>query len=72
MPKLILKSPYLKCGGKGTASGYLCYIGTRDGVELVPDDRPAAKRQEQLIRALGRVKGKTVWISAQACEKAGG
>ncbi len=56
MPKLILKSPYLKCGGggKGPASGYLRYIGTRDGVELVPDDRPATKRQEQLIRALAR------------------
>ena len=56
MPKLILKSPYLKCGGKGggSVSGYLRYIGTRDGVELVPDDRPATKRQEQLIRALVR------------------
>ena len=39
MPKLILKSPYLKCGGKGggSVSGYLRYIGTRDGVELVPE-----------------------------------
>lgn len=56
MPKLILKSPYLKCGGKGggSVSGYLRYIGTRDGVELVPDGRPATKRQEQLIRALVR------------------
>ena len=56
MPKLILKSPYLKCGGggKSSVSGYLRYIGTRDGVELVPDDRPATKRQEQLIRALVR------------------
>ncbi len=56
MPKLILKSPYLKCGGKGggSVSGYLRYIGTRDGVKLVPDGRPATKRQEQLIRALVR------------------
>ena len=56
MPKLILKSPYLKCGGSGesSVSGYLCYIGTRDGVELVPDGRSATKRQEQLIRALVR------------------
>ncbi len=54
MPGLILKSPYIKCGGKGCSggSGYLRYIGTRDGVELVPDDRPATKRQEQLIRSL--------------------
>ena len=56
MPKLILKSLYLKCGGSGggSVSGYLRYIGTRDGVELVPDGRPATKRQEQLIRALVR------------------
>ncbi len=56
MPGLILKSPYIKCGGKGGSSGggYLRYIGTRDGVELVPDDRPATKRQEQLIRSLVR------------------
>lgn len=56
MPKLILKSPYIKCGGKGGigGGGYLRYIGTRDGVELVPDDRPATKRQEQLIRSLVR------------------
>ena len=55
MPKLILKSPYIKCGGTGGGGGgYLRYIGTRDGVELVPDDRPATKRQEQLIRSLVR------------------
>lgn len=56
MPKLILKSPYIKCGGSdgSSVSGYLRYIGTRDGVELVPDDRPTTKRQEQLIRALVR------------------
>ena len=56
MPKLILKSPYIKCGGKGGigGGGYLRYIGTWDGVELVPDDRPATKRQEQLIRSLVR------------------
>ena len=55
MPGLILKSPYIKCSGKGMGGGgYLRYIGTRDGVELVPDDRPATKRQEQLIRSLVR------------------
>ena len=54
MPGLILKSPYIKYGGKGGGGGYLRYIGTRDGVELVPDDRPATKRQEQLIRSLVR------------------
>ncbi len=55
MPGLILKSLYIKCSGKGMGGGgYLRYIGTRDGVELVPDDRPATKRQEQLIRSLVR------------------
>lgn len=55
MPKLILKSPYIKCsGGKKGGGGYLRYIGTRDGVELMPDNRPATKRQEQLIRSLVR------------------
>lgn len=33
MARLIVKSPYIKGGGKG---GYLKYIGTRDGVELLP------------------------------------
>lgn len=33
MARLIVKSPYLKGGGKG---GYAKYIATRDGVELLP------------------------------------
>lgn len=33
MAGLIVKSPYIKGGGRG---GYLKYIGTRDGVELLP------------------------------------
>ena len=33
MAKLIVKSPYIKGNG---ASGYLKYIGTREGVELLP------------------------------------
>ncbi len=37
MARLIVKSPYIKGGGKnGSAGGYLKYIGTRDGVELLP------------------------------------
>ena len=37
MARLIVKSPYIKCSGKGGgAGGYLKYIGTRDGVELLP------------------------------------
>ena len=52
MARLIVKSPYLKCGGKGGAEGYLKYIGTRDHVEIVPDDRPPTRKQEQLIAKL--------------------
>ena len=36
MARLIVKSPYIKGGGDGGAGGYAKYIGTRDGVELLP------------------------------------
>ena len=36
MAKLILKSPYIQCGGKDKPSGFMNYIATRDGVELLP------------------------------------
>ena len=38
MARLIVKSPYIKGSGKsgGGAGGYAKYIGTRDGVELLP------------------------------------
>ena len=52
MARLIVKSPYIKCGGGRNAGGYLRYIGTRERVELLPDDRPPTRRQEQLIRKL--------------------
>ena len=52
MARLILKSPYLKCDGGNSVSGYLRYIGTREGVELLPDDRPPTRKQEQLVRKL--------------------
>ncbi|MBQ7548339.1 MAG: hypothetical protein IJT03_01395 [Clostridia bacterium] len=32
MARLIVKAPYIKSSG----GGYLKYIGTRDGVELLP------------------------------------
>ena len=50
MVKLILKSPYIK--STGGASGYLKYIATRERVEVVPDDRPPTRKQEQLIAKL--------------------
>ena len=52
MARLILKSPYLKCDGGNSVSGYLRYIGTRERVELLPDDRPPTRKQEQLVRKL--------------------
>ena len=52
MARLIVKSPYLKCGSGNSVSGYLQYIGTRERVELLPDDRPPTRKQEQLVRKL--------------------
>ena len=52
MARLILKSPYLKCDSNSSVSGYLRYIGTRERVELLPDDRPPTRKQEQLITKL--------------------
>ncbi|MBQ9720049.1 MAG: SEL1-like repeat protein [Oscillospiraceae bacterium] len=54
MARLIVKSPYIKCGGGHGAGGYARYIGTRERVELLPDDRPPTRRQEQLVRDLER------------------
>ena len=56
MARLIIKSPYFKGGGSGgkAAAGYLRYIATRERVELLPDDRPPTRRQEQLIKKLTR------------------
>lgn len=50
MARLILKSPYIK--STGGASGYLRYIAPRERVELIPDDRPPTRKQEQLISKL--------------------
>ena len=52
MAKLILKSPYIK--NSGGASGYLKYIATRERVEIIPDNRPPTKKQEQLVRKLAK------------------
>lgn len=51
MPRLILKSPYIKPGGG--AGDYLRYIATREGVDFIPQarrDLPATRKQQQLIR----------------------
>lgn len=55
MAKLIVKSPYIKCTGGGDAAGaggYLHYIGTREHVQTLVDDRPPTRKQEQLIAKL--------------------
>lgn len=52
MARLIVKSPYIKCGAGQSAGGYLKYIATRERVEIIPDDRPPTRKQEQLIQKL--------------------
>ena len=52
MARLIVKSPYIKCGGGQGAGGYMKYIATRERVEIIPDDRPPTRKQEQLITKL--------------------
>ena len=52
MAKLIVKSPYIKCGTGQSAGGYLKYIATRERVEIIPDDRPPTNKQTQFIAKL--------------------
>ena len=55
MARLILKSPYLKPGGKKSPGDYLKYIATREGVEMAEDTSrhlPATAEQQKQIKAL--------------------
>ena len=52
MARLIVKSPYIKCGGGNSAGGYMRYIATRERVELIQNDRPPTRKQEQFIAKL--------------------
>ena len=52
MARLIVKSPYIKCGTGQSAGGYLKYIATRERVEIIPDDHPPTRKQEQFIAKL--------------------
>ena len=52
MARLIVKSPYIKCGTGQSAGGYLKYIATRERVEIIPDDRPPTNKQTQLLAKL--------------------
>ena len=54
MARLIVKSPYIKCGSGRGAGGYMKYIATRERVEIIPDDRPPTRKQEQLITKLAK------------------
>ena len=60
MARLILKSPYLKPGGKKSPGGYLKYIATREGVEMAEDTSrhlPAtAEQQKQIAKLLKQYK----------------
>lgn len=49
MARLIQKSGYIK---NGKASGYMEYVATRDGVEIINSTEPATKKQEQFIKRL--------------------
>lgn len=54
MPRLILKCPYLKPGGRSAEhrENYTRYISTREGVDKIDDSRrhePATENQKQLI-----------------------
>ena len=55
MARLILKSPYLKPGGKKSPGGYLKYIATREGVEMAEDTSrhlPTTAEQQKRIAKL--------------------
>ena len=54
MARLIVKSPYIKYNGSQGAAGYMKYIATRERVEILPDDRPPTRKQEQLITKLSK------------------
>ena len=48
MAKLILRSPYIKCGGAANVSGYMSYIATREHVQRIADDRPERESRSSL------------------------
>ena len=49
MSHLVQKSSYMKAS---SAKGYMQYIASRMGVETIEENRPATKKQKQLISAL--------------------
>ena len=51
MARLIQKSGYIKAG---KATGYMEYVATRDGVEIIQSTESVTKKQEQFIKRLLR------------------
>lgn len=49
MARLIQKSGYIKAGKE---TGYMEYVATRDGVEIIQSTEPATKKQKQFIKRL--------------------
>ena len=49
MARLIQKSGYIK---NGKASGYMEYVATRDGVEIIQSTEPVTKKQKQFVKRL--------------------
>ena len=52
MPKIIVTSRYIKNPARAKAGRLIQYMGTREGVEKLPDgidNRPATKKQNDLI-----------------------
>lgn len=55
MPRVIMKSPYIKPNSKANLGNYVSYIATRDGVEKADSTQKfmeATKRQKQIINKL--------------------
>lgn len=55
MPRIIMKSPYIKPNSKTHIGNYVSYIATRDGVEKVDSKQKfmeATERQKQIIKKL--------------------
>lgn len=49
MARLIQKSGYIK---NGKAAGYMEYVATRDGVEIIQSTEPVTRKQERFIKRL--------------------
>ena len=53
MPRLIQKSGYIK---NGKVSGYMEYVATRDGVEIIQSTEPVTKKPKENSFSLHRIR----------------